>query len=117
MHAPHIGATALRVDAAGGATVPDGARAVSGTASTDSARMTVTLVNRHLTESARIALHGVGDLAQPDAQLLTAASPRDQNSADDPDRVAPVPLAASGNARDGWQMDLPPHSLATVQFR
>ena len=61
LHAPHIGATALRVAVDGGATVPGGAAAVSGTASTDGAGIAVTLVNRHLTEGATIALGGLGE--------------------------------------------------------
>ncbi len=114
-HAPHIGATALPVEIAGGATDPDGISAVSATASASDRGMAVTIINRHLTESASIGLRGIAG-AEPQAHVLTAASPREQNSADEPERVAPVPLAVAGNARDGWHLDLPPHALATVRF-
>ncbi|MHB8648318.1 MAG: alpha-L-arabinofuranosidase C-terminal domain-containing protein, partial [Thermomicrobiales bacterium] len=117
LHAPHIGATALRVDTSGGVTVPGGALAVSGTASSNGDGMAVTLINRHLTEAATITLRGTADAVTAQGQVLAASDPHEQNSADDPHRVAPVPLEISGNAHNGWQVALPPHSVATVQFR
>jgi len=116
LHAPHIGATALRVDASGGVIVPGGTPAVSGTASTNGDGMAVTIINRHFTEAAAITLRGTAGAAIAQGQLLTAADPREQNSPSDPHRVAPIPLDVSGNTRDGWYVALPPHSLATVQF-
>lgn len=117
LHAPHIGATALRVQQVGGATVPDGARAVSGTASTNEQGIAVTLINRHLTDTATITIRGTSAATTANGELLTATTPRAQNSADDPNHVAPVPLSVSGNAADGWRVELPPHALATVQFQ
>jgi alpha-N-arabinofuranosidase len=116
LHAPHIGATALRVVVDGGATIPGGAAAVSGTASTDGTGIAITLINRHLTEGATIALSGIGNAAFAEGHLLTAANPREQNSPDDPDHVAPVPFPVSGNSSDGWRVELPPHALATVRY-
>jgi alpha-N-arabinofuranosidase len=117
LHAPHIGARALRVERDGGATVPGGAHAVSGTASMNGQGVAVTVINRHLTEAATVVVRGTADAVTARGQLLAAANPRDQNSPDDPNRVVPAPLAISGNASDGWRVALPPHSLATVQFR
>lgn len=116
LHAPHIGARALRVACDGGATVPGGAPAVSGTASVNGQGMAVTLINRHLTEAATVVVRGTANAATAQGQLLAAADPRDQNGPDDPNRVAPAPLAISGNARAGWRVALPPHSLATVRY-
>jgi alpha-N-arabinofuranosidase len=115
LHAPHIGATALPVETDGGASVPGGDSAVSGTASVQARGMAVTLINRHLTDTATVSLRGIAG-ANTQGQLLTAANPRAQNSADEPDRVALATLAVTGNARDGWRIDLPPHAIATVQF-
>ena len=115
LHMPHIGATALRVACDGGATVPGGTPAVSGTASTDGKGIAVTVINRHLTEAATIVVRGVVNTATAQGQLLTA-DPRAQNGPDDPNRVAPVPLIVTGNADDGWHVELPPHSLATVRY-
>jgi len=50
-------------------------------------------------------------------QLLAADSPRAFNSAGTPDRVAPTTLAVQGDRRDGWLVELPPHSMATVVLR
>ena len=116
LHAPHIGATALRVVVDGGATVPGGTAAVSGTASTDGAGIAVTLINRHLTEGATVTIRGAGNADIARGEVLTAASPREQNSPDDPNRVAPVPLSVSGNRADGWRVELPPHALATLRY-
>jgi alpha-N-arabinofuranosidase len=96
--------------------VPGGGAAVSGTASTDGTGIAITLINRHLTEGATVALSGIGNAAFAEGHVLTAASPREQNSPDDPNRVAPVPLSVSGNGADGWRVELPPHALATVRY-
>jgi alpha-L-arabinofuranosidase len=116
LHTPHIGATALHIVVDGGATVPGGGAAVSGTASTDGTGIAVTIINRHLTEGATVALSGLGNVTFAEGHLLTAASPREQNSPDDPNRVAPVPLSVSGNRSDGWRVQLPPHALATLRY-
>jgi hypothetical protein len=54
---------------------------------------------------------------QVSGQLLTADSPRAVNSAAEPDRVAPVALEVAGDGQDGWRVELPPHSLATMVIR
>jgi alpha-L-arabinofuranosidase len=116
MHAPHIGAAALPVELEHGASLPDGSAAVSATASRTEGGLAVTIINRHLASSAEVRLL-VGDA--PDAAsglLLAAASPRAQNSADQPDLVAPAELAV---APDGaaLRVELPPHALATLTLR
>jgi alpha-N-arabinofuranosidase len=116
LHAPHIGATALPVETAGSTSVPDGGPAVSATASMTERGMAVTIVNRHLTASAGVVIQGTEGATEARGMLLTAATPREQNSADEPNRVAPVPIAIVGSAREGWRVDLPPFSVATVQF-
>ncbi len=116
LHAPHIGATALPVEIEAGDTVPGGFATVSGTASTRDGRTAFTVINRHLTRGSQVTLRGITGTGAPQAQLLTADSPRAQNSADTPDAVAPVPLAIGGDAVTGWRIELPPHAIATLQF-
>jgi alpha-N-arabinofuranosidase len=48
------------------------------------------------------------------AQVLTARTPADANSADEPDRVVPNHLAVRADGRGTWRLELPPHSLTTV---
>ena len=112
LHIPHIGATALPVDAEHGSTLPDGTPAVSATASHKDGQQAITLINRHHDQSASVRLVG-GSTAQATGQLLTASSPREVNSVDQPDRVAPTTLAVDRDG-DSYRVELPPHSLATV---
>jgi len=118
LHAPHIGATALPVEIEAGDTVPGGFSTVSGTASTHgNGDMAITVINRHLTRGSQVTLRGIaGAGGVPRAQLLTADSPRAQNSIATPDAVAPVSLAVGGDAATGWRIELPPHAIATLQF-
>jgi alpha-N-arabinofuranosidase len=117
MHTPHIGATALPVDIANGASLPDGSSAVSATASRTDEGVAVTLINRHYQQSASVRLACTDAPERAAGQLLAADSPRAYNSAGTPDRVAPTALAVQGNRRDGWLVELPPHSMATVVLR
>ena len=116
MHAPHIGATALPVAVAGGASLPNGTSAVSGTASRTDAGLAITLINRHIKEEASVRIVCGDTPGQARGELLAADSPRAQNSADQPNRVAPTPLNVVRDG-DGWRVELPPHSLATVALR
>ena len=116
LHKPHVGATALPVDTAGGATLPDGTPAVTGTASRTAEGLALTLINRHLSDASTVTL-AVGDApANATGQILTAASPRDQNSAAEPDRVAIADLAVTRDGQ-GWRVELPAHSMATIVLR
>ena len=117
LHAPHIGATALPVTVDQGASLPDGSSAVSATASRTEAGLAITLINRHYTQEASVRVVCADAPGQASGQVLRADSPRAVNSAADPDRVAPVALEVAGDGQDGWRVELPPHSMATVVFR
>lgn len=114
MHATHLGAAALPVEVSHGASLPDGSSAVSATASSGSAGVTVTLTNRHYSQPADVRIQGIDLTGKPYGQLLAADSPRAINSADAPDKVVPVALAATRDGQDTWRVELPPHSLATL---
>jgi len=116
MHAPHIGAIALRVDVTGGSSVPGGASAVSATASRNAAGQAITLTNRHWDQPADVRIAGVEGARQAQAELLTADSPSAVNSAREPKRVAPSALTVHRDG-DGYRVELPPHAIATVVFR
>ncbi len=115
LHAPHIGAVALPVHVGEGATLPSGAPAVSATASRKDRRLAVTVINRHIDRPARVRIAGTGG-NHAGARLLSADSPDAVNSADAPNGVVPVALTVSGGADAGWMLEMPPHSLATVQI-
>jgi alpha-L-arabinofuranosidase len=124
LHAPHIGALALPVEVEQGDSLPAGAlrasrpsRAVSATASQTEGGLAVTVINRHLREAARLEVVCPDGLVQASGRLLAAASPEADNSAEDPDRVSPVPFPVSKDGGDGWRVELPPHSLATIVLR
>jgi alpha-N-arabinofuranosidase len=117
MHAPHIGATALEVEIVQGDSLPGhNDPVVSATASrAGDGGFSVTIINRHLTESRSITLEGLNGLSFTQGQLLTADQPNAQNSVDEPDRVQPINLDI-GQEGPGWRVELPSHSVATVQF-
>ncbi len=116
LHAAHIGATALPVEIAGGATLPDGASAVTATASRGAYGHAITLINQHLSEPAEIRIPMLRGRAQPDAWVLTAGSPRAANTAANPDRVVPISLPIAADGPGGWRIDLPAHAMATLVF-
>jgi alpha-N-arabinofuranosidase len=117
MHTAHIGATALPVDIAHADSLPDGTSAVSATASRTDDGVAVTVINRHYQKSASVRLVCADAPERAAGQLLAADSPRAFNSAGTPDRVVPTALAVQGNRHDGWLVELPPHSMATVVLR
>lgn len=114
LHKPHVGAQALPVQVENALSLPDGTSAITATASQRDGSTAVTLINRHISEDAEVRLVVEAGTAAS-GQLLTATSPRDQNSASEPDRVTLQPLSVStdGNA---LVIQLPAHSVATVQF-
>jgi alpha-N-arabinofuranosidase len=113
VHKPHLGAAALPVEVMHGASLPGGTSAVTGTASSENG-VAVTLVNRHYSEGASVTLN-VPSSCVVSASLLAADDPRAQNSASQPDRVKLVSLNVGGDA-GAWTLELPPHSMATIQF-
>ena len=116
MHAPHIGATALPIKVNPDTTLPDGTHAVSATASRSDIGLALTLINRHFDQPASVRIVCDTALQQATGELLSADSPSAVNSADQPERVAPKPLTVTRDG-DGWRVELPPHSLATVVWQ
>jgi len=117
LHAPHLGATALPVEVAHGSSLPDGTSAVTATASRTGDGVAITLINRHFDQPASVRLVCADAPERANGQVLAADSPRDGNSADAPDRVAPAALAVPRDGSDAWRVELPPHALATVVIR
>ena len=115
LHAPHIGATALQLHTQDGASLPDGSAAVSATASQRGAKIAVTLVNRHYRQAASVSL-GAGAGSWASGQLLAASSADAGNSLAAPDAVAPIALAVAKDGDKGWRVELPPHSMATIEI-
>ncbi len=113
MHRPHLGATALPVEVSHGSTIPGGASGVSATASRNNRQVAITLTNRHWDQPATVRIAGAGSSAEGRGELLSADSPRAYNTADEPERVAPTPLTVHRDG-DGYRVELPPHSLATI---
>ncbi|HEY3058990.1 MAG TPA: alpha-L-arabinofuranosidase C-terminal domain-containing protein [Chloroflexota bacterium] len=116
LHAPHVGATAVRVDATPADCLPDGSGGVSATASSSAGRLAVTLINRHLHNGADVCVDMGIEIAEASAELLTADSPRATNSMEDPGRVAPRPLQVRTENRHACRIELPPHSMATLRI-
>lgn len=114
LHTPHIGATALPVRVEAGNTLPDGSSAVTGTASRNGERFALTLINRHISDPATVRFGAPGQAVT--AQLLNADQANDANSAADPDRVRLVNLTVEPDSNNGWCVELPPHSMATIVF-
>ncbi|HEY0583528.1 MAG TPA: alpha-L-arabinofuranosidase C-terminal domain-containing protein [Chloroflexota bacterium] len=118
LHEPHLGATALPVEVDQADNLPDGSAAVSATASRSAQGMAVTLINRHLKQSASVCLDsGADGFTLANARVLSAESPAAANSADEPDRVVPTELPVHEDGHATWRLNLPPHSLTTVVLR
>lgn len=117
LHKPHLGATALPVAVTHGMVLPGGeSNAVTATASVAGGGTAVTVTNRHFDQAARLTLVVPGMKAVAQAAILAADSPRAVNSAAQPDRVKPAALAVAADGAGQWVVELPPHSLATIQF-
>ena len=118
LHTPHIGAVALPVDVAHGVSLPgnEAISAVTATASSTEGRTAVTLTNRHFNQAAAVTLVVPSGGQVNGGQLLSADSPRAVNDEQAPDRVKLVPLAVEADGAGQWRIELPPHSIATVQF-
>jgi alpha-N-arabinofuranosidase len=117
LHAPHIGALALPVEVERAASLPDGTPAVSATASRTDDGVAITLINRHYSAEAGVRLACADAPGQASGQLLAADSAHAQNSAQAPQRVAPADLQVARDGRDGWRVELPPHSVASILLR
>ena len=114
LHAPHIGATALRVTVDRGDSLPNGSPGLSATASRSAEGLAVTLINRHRHLTADVCLDGNLSFKVANGQLLTAPTPRAANSAEQPDSVVPCPLKLHADRHHEWRFELPAHSVATI---
>jgi alpha-N-arabinofuranosidase len=117
LHAPHVGATALRVEVVAADSLATGSASVSGTASRANGGLAVTLINRHLHEPADACVDLGVDALDARAEVLSAASPRATNSADEPERVALRSLPVRVDNRRAYRVQLPPHSMATLRIK
>ncbi|WP_051963078.1 alpha-N-arabinofuranosidase [Deinococcus misasensis] len=92
-----------------------GQQRVSATASQKAGVTTLTVINRHISESSTVHLHDLPEVLL-EARMLSASSPDAVNSHSDPERIQLQPLDAhrKGNV---WVVDLPAHSMATLRFR
>ena len=116
LHVPHIGATALQVETEKSNSLPDGSAAVTATASRKNTSIQVTIINRHLYDSASVSI-SCGDAPNKvRGEILAAASPQAVNSANAPDHVKPVALKVTSESDGKWRIDLPPHALTTLVF-
>ncbi len=102
LHTPHLGATAYRCEVDNSDALPSGQEAVSATATSGG----LTITNRHISGSARVQIKGE---TYRSARILSADSPRAQNSGDEPNKVSISDLSIL----DGV-VELPPHSVATL---
>jgi alpha-L-arabinofuranosidase len=117
LHTPHLGATALPVEVTDSTSMPGSdSSAVTATASATASGTAVTITNRHYHEAASVSLIASSTSSVAQALLLAADDPRATNSASHPDRVKPVALPVHASGAEQWQIELPPHSMATVQL-
>ncbi len=118
LHKPHIGADALPVDVTHSISIPGGQHetsAVTGTASRSASGTAVTLINRHFSQEAAVTLD-LADVSQlRQASILTADAPHAVNSAQHPQRVKLNELQVT-NDGGRWRIELPAHSMATIEF-
>ncbi|MEZ4666394.1 MAG: alpha-L-arabinofuranosidase C-terminal domain-containing protein [Anaerolineae bacterium] len=112
LHKPHIGGQALPVEVSGGKSLPDGTSAVSATASMTGNTMAVTLINKHYTDGIQVRFNAKGE--QATGQLLSGDDARDQNSLSDPNKIGLHDLKVERDGADGWVVDMPLHSMATI---
>jgi len=106
LHKPHMGATALAVEASD---------SVTATASRTDGGMAVTVINRDLHRDAEVCVEAhAPSLTSVRARLLTAPEANASNSGDEPECVRPTELAAVSDGGGVWRLDLPRHSLATL---
>ncbi len=117
LHTPHIGATALPVEIIHSATLPGQTSAVTATASMQAGKLAVTLINRHFDQPASVQLTTPTIAHVGDAVLLTAEQPNAVNSSNHPNHVSPVKMAVHADGTGCWRVELPPHAIATIQFR
>jgi alpha-N-arabinofuranosidase len=114
LHAPHIGAEALRTEVAGSLELPDGSAAISATASRKNGGLAVTVINRHLDRGAEVVVPPAGAALR--ARILTADSAAAVNSPAEPERVSLRPLEVARSAGGQPIINLPAHAIATIEW-
>jgi alpha-L-arabinofuranosidase len=112
LHVPHIGAQALPVAVEQGDNLSDGKSAVTATASVGKQGTVLTAINRHYSNDAVVRFKAAGKNAT--ARVMTADTANAVNSAEQPDRVRIVDLPVVADGNDGWCIEMPAHSMATV---
>jgi alpha-N-arabinofuranosidase len=115
LHTAHIGAQALAVTTEQGDRLPGGTSAVTATASTSVDGTAITIINRHYTNEAVVRFRAPG--GQASGQLLSADQANAVNTAEQPDHVRIVDVSISHDGTDGWAVELPAHSMATIILR
>jgi alpha-N-arabinofuranosidase len=89
---------------------------VSASASVKDDRALISITNGDAEAGASIVLDLRGrTISDPRARLLTADSPQAHNTSGSPDTVAPKELTTVVDHARGLQIELPPHSFATVE--
>ena len=85
-------------------------------ASSDSSRFTVSVINPHVSRdrSVRLRLEGAGRLKAA-ASMLTASGPLEINDFEVPDRIKPAAARVGERDRE-WILSCPPFSLTVVRF-
>jgi alpha-L-arabinofuranosidase len=118
LHKPHLGASALPVDVTQGDAMSgsENISAVTATASTNGQGQVVTITNRHFSESASVKLTAPSTNNVVQAYILAGDSPQAVNSADNPSRVQLSELTIHADGANQWRIELPAHSVATIQF-
>ncbi len=121
LHIPHLSATAVSIDVTHGAAIPGGSadnptNAVTATASTSGQGTAVTLINRHYDQGASVSLITSGLTRVVTARVLAGDSPRAQNSISQPEHIKLVDLAVQADGSNQWRVELPAHSMATIEF-
>lgn len=119
LHKPHVGASSLPVEITHSETLPGegvSISAVTATASSSQAGTAVTLVNRHFNQPASVTLVVQSTKRVASALLLTGDSPRAMNTRENATLVQPTALDVHANGAGQWRIELPPHSMATIQF-
>ena len=93
---------------------PFGGPGLSATASSRPGRLAVTIINREYSSPVIVNMRTSGTVTS--SWLLTAETPDDGNDAGNPERVSPRRLVVDDSRAGRTTVNLPPHSMAKVEF-
>ena len=79
--------------------------------------LAITLMNRHIDQSANVRILALTTSDQAHGQVLTGADLRATNRVEQPSWVVPTALAVHWDGRETWRVELPRHRLASVVLR